>query len=87
MRRVRHDLHRAIRLHHRLREQSELVVGEVVIGLAAFLLALLPPHFCDADLGEQRAQGSLVPDPDHPHRGRQRPLTTQIGFLTDDSLL
>lgn len=37
----------------------------------------LPPH-------PRLAEGSLAPVPDHPHRRRQRPLTTQIGFLTDD---
>src|SRR5581483_11407926 len=54
MLRVRHDLHRAFRFLDRLRDQRELIVGEIVVGLALFLLALLPPNFHDADLGEQR---------------------------------
>src|SRR5262249_9108990 len=47
---VRDDWHRAVRFRDRLGKQRELIVGQVVIGLAAFLFPLLPPHLDDADL-------------------------------------
>src|SRR5713226_4722592 len=48
--RVGDDFQGAIRLGDGLRDKRELIFGEVVIGFALLLLALLPPHLDDADL-------------------------------------
>jgi hypothetical protein len=50
MSRLGDDFQGAIRLCGGLRQKRELVFGDVVIGFALLLLALLPPNLDDADL-------------------------------------